>query len=205
MNFDLNFDTNMTFNLDDILPPWSDADFTSLLNSVLSDPTLAGSPVFSDPLDSPGDGITGMEGEGWIGYGSSEDFFASIDQYLVPEYGSSESGSSFKASPVVVDNRYNNPSPADTLGDVTLLDLSFLDQPYTSTETRPNPSPPMSEPSSPSSSGSHQLISPIQPHTLSRTISTSTCTNSDALVAIRPFRRRHQRGRMDVRGLGVRL
>ena len=39
------------YNIDDFLPPWSDEDFSSLLEMVLSDPTLAGSPVFSNPSD----------------------------------------------------------------------------------------------------------------------------------------------------------
>lgn len=162
----------MIFNIDDILPPWSNADFTSLLNSVLNDPTLAGSPVFTySALGSPSQG--GTESEGWTSNSVEEDFFALLDGFCRAE--SSEGGDgSLSDSPLIIDTADLG---AANQFPVNLSPLDMLDGDFPcTTESSANSLP--SEPSSRSSSPSFPLITPTHPHALSRSTSHSPLVTS---------------------------
>jgi len=156
----------MNFNINDILPPWSNADFTSLLNSVLNDPILAGSPVFTDPsaLESPSQG--GTESESWTSNSVEEDFFALLDGFCNND-ASDGGDSSLSASPLIIDTA--NLGAANQCS-VHLSPLDMLEGDFPPT-TEPSATSLPSEPSSRSSWPSFPLITPTHPHALSRSTS----------------------------------
>jgi len=161
----------MNFNIDDILPPWSTADFTSLLNSVLAEPTLAGSPTFTTPPSTnPPDEVEeprfgGMEG--WPQDGLGDDFLAMLNGFVDYPASSDNADSSLASSPMSVQSSdFTSTGPRSI--EASPLDLL---QPAPTSADPCSTSLPASPSSKRSRSSSESLTTPIHPRILSRSTS----------------------------------
>ena len=121
---------DMGFNIDEILPPWSNDDFTELLNSVLANPTLAGSPVFTSlSVASPESlGSKKSQTPEWTGQELGEDFFAALDGLLgspgnaiAPESEGSGTPLSLNTTDLTTASNSAEISPVTTIGPYAMI------------------------------------------------------------------------------------